>query len=111
MKNCRCADAKPLKNITKGDKKVSEEDDKCGYLSPTNDNSPFRICRESSFLNFTKLFQSCEYDVSVSNAENASCQTLEAAALACSQRGILVNWRTEKFCRKCRFYNVVNEYI
>ncbi|XP_063443189.1 mucin-2-like isoform X2 [Mytilus trossulus] len=93
-----CADAKPLKNITKGDKKISEEDDKCGYLSPTNDYSPFRICRESSSLNFTKLFQSCEYDVSVSNAENASCQTLEAAALACSQRGILVNWRTEKFC-------------
>ncbi|XP_071121949.1 mucin-6-like isoform X4 [Mytilus edulis] len=93
-----CADAKPLKNITKGDKKISEEDDKCGYLSPTNDNSPFKICRESSSLNFTKLFQSCEYDVSVSNAENASCQTLEAAALACSQRGILVNWRTEKFC-------------
>ncbi|CAC5407899.1 unnamed protein product [Mytilus coruscus] len=94
----KCADAEPLKNITEGDKKLSEQDNKCGYLSPTNDNSPFKICRESSSLNFTKLYSSCEYDVIVSNSENASCQTLEAAALACSQRGVLVNWRTGNFC-------------
>jgi hypothetical protein len=39
----------------------------CQYL--VSDSSPFKACRESNKLNFTNMYESCEYDVAVTTLD------------------------------------------
>jgi hypothetical protein len=96
--NCSCDDAPPLVGVP-GDDEKSEI--VCQYL--VSDSSPFKSCRESNKLNFTNMYESCEYDVAVSTLDDAHCPTLQSTALACSRHGYPVHWRTSTFCRKYLF--------
>ncbi|CAC5407900.1 unnamed protein product [Mytilus coruscus] len=91
-----CADAEDPGECSDKDKKLAKTDDYCGYL--LSESSPFKICRESKKVDFTKMYSSCEFDVCSSDKDNANCQTLESTALACSQHGYRVKWRSLKFC-------------
>ncbi|XP_076105708.1 uncharacterized protein LOC143074038 [Mytilus galloprovincialis] len=91
-----CADAEAPGECSDKDKELAKTDDYCGYL--LSDSSPFKICRDSKKVDFTKMYSSCEFDVCSSDKTDANCQTLESTALACSQHGYRVKWRTLKFC-------------
>jgi hypothetical protein len=57
--NYSCDDGTPLVEIPDKDREKSEK--VCEYL--VSDSSPFKACRESKILNFTQMYESCEYDV------------------------------------------------
>lgn len=80
------------------DKVRAMKDDRCWYLM--SKSSPFKICKESKKVDFSKMFSSCEFDVCFSDHENAHCPTLQHTAYECSQHGYMVKWRTSKICRK-----------
>ncbi|VDH91149.1 Hypothetical predicted protein [Mytilus galloprovincialis] len=92
----KCADAEAPGECSDKDKELAKTDDYCGYL--LSDSSPFKICRDSKKVDFTKMYSSCEFDVCSSDKNDANCQTLESTALACSQHGYRVKWRSLKFC-------------
>jgi hypothetical protein len=83
------------------DKDREKSEKVCEYF--VSDSSPFKACRESNKLNFTNMYESCEYDVAVSTVDDAHCPTLQSTALACSRHGFPVHWRTSTFCRKYLF--------
>lgn len=106
-----CADAEAPGECSDKDKELAKTDDYCGYL--LSDSSPFKICRDSKKVDFTKMYSSCEFDVCSSDKNNANCQTLESTALACSQHGYRVKWRSLNFCRKFSliFRNSLTNYF
>jgi hypothetical protein len=75
-------------SIPEDDKEKSEN--VCEYL--VSDSSPFKACRESNKLNFTNMYESCDYDVAVSTLDDAHCPTLQSTALACSRHGYPVHY-------------------
>ena len=83
------------------DKDREKSEKVCEYL--VSDFSPFTECSESNKLNFTQMYESCEYDVAVTTLDDAHCPTLQSTALACSRHGFPVHWRTSTFCRKYSF--------
>ncbi|VDI36930.1 Hypothetical predicted protein, partial [Mytilus galloprovincialis] len=78
------------------DKVRAMKADRCWYLM--SKSSPFKICKESKKVDFSKMFSSCEFDVCFSDHENAHCPTLQHTAYECSQHGYMVKWRTSKIC-------------
>lgn len=91
-----CADVPPLKDCTEDKRKLAKTDKYCGFL----DTGPFKACMDSKKVNFDQLYSSCEVDFCNSNRTYVHCQTLQTAALACSQHGFQTKWRTPTFCRK-----------
>jgi hypothetical protein len=83
------------------DKDREKSEKVCEYL--VSDFSPFTECSESNKLNFTQMYESCEYDVAVTTLDDAHCPTLQSTALACSRHGFHVHWRTSHFCCKYLF--------
>ena len=83
------------------DKDREKSEKVCEYL--VSDFSPFTECSESNKLNFTQMYESCEYDVVVTTLDDAHCPTLQSTALACSRHGFPIHWRTSNFCRKYLF--------
>ncbi|CAC5407893.1 Hemicentin-1 [Mytilus coruscus] len=85
----------PRKCLVK-DKERTKKDDYCWYL--ISKSSPFKFCRESTKIDFVKMYSSCEFDVCFSDQDNAHCPTLQRTAFECSQYGYIVKWRNLKFC-------------
>lgn len=73
----------------------------CGIIN--DPKGPFRDCHAK--VNPTGYFDDCVYDVCLfKGLQSSLCQAITSYTSACQDAGAKVYpWRSDKFCRECRF--------